>query len=60
MLTAYIIEELLRIRREKASFPEIFIELPEFEDQLERLPEKNEKDDPEEKKRGVIIIDFTI
>ena len=32
MLPAYIIEELLRIRREKVSFPEIFIELPDLED----------------------------
>lgn len=60
MLPAYIIEELLRIRREKTSIPEILIELPELEDQLEHYREKTKKDDPEDEKRGVVIIDFTI
>lgn len=60
MLPAYIIEELLRIRREKSSLPEVFIELPNLDDQVDHYPGKNKKDDSEDENRGVVIIDFTI
>jgi hypothetical protein len=60
MLPAYIIDEILRIEREKSFWREIFIERLEIDDEFLPCREKNDGDKPDEQKRGVVIIDFTI
>ena len=59
MLPAFVIEELLKIQREEGYALEIFIDLPESGCPPMLVP-KRPTNEPEEKDRGVAIIDFTI
>ena len=58
MLPGYIIEELLRIERERRPSRELYIERPEILDLPYEPP--TERDDDEQGDRGGVIIDYTV
>ncbi len=58
MFPAYIIEEILKRERDTRYREEVYIERPELDEPLIRIP--NDSDDISREDRGVAIIDYTI